>query len=334
MSKRHLRKYTVCYRWLIHEEPCTDSLKAIGPAFTGSSALDTTPRNFKQPNSAEARVLLLTELLEEILLYLPTHDIMAIRSASPLFYYCISRSLRLQARLFLRPSKDPVIYHKWFRQNLDSSGLPLGELHLEEVKLFPRANTKTAKVEFSCQPSPVQPARICPLIHLWNVPENQLPEGFTTPNLPTCSVGITATPDELGKFGTMMFADPPIYEVCSRLHYRHNLNPKCYITGQRTVTSDSPLTIHGFLDAAFRMKGFTDVHDRDDTGRLIHQQIEDSFEEAVAERIQLHGGYFDLVFNRTPIFIKGIEILNNDRWDFMVRKRAEQQQEALASERA
>ena len=241
----------------------TNSPKAAGPAFTGITAFDTDTFNIRRPNSASTRVVLLTELLEEILLYLPINDLMALRGASPLFHHCISHSPRLQTKLFLRPSKAPLTFYNWSWSRLDSNGLPVGDLHLQETKLLPRANTKTPYWESLCEPSPVQPARTCPLIHSWGIPKDQWPTELTDTDLPVTCVGIIATPEELARFGTMLFTDPPVYEVHAKLHYRHNRDANLYITGERHVKSEFPLTVHGFLDAAFRMPGDTCVHDVD-----------------------------------------------------------------------
>jgi hypothetical protein len=316
----------------------TNSPKAAGPAFTGITAFDTDTFNIRRPNSASTRVVLLTELLEEILLYLPINDLMALRGASPLFHHCISHSPRLQTKLFLRPSKAPLTFYNWSWSRLDSNGLPVGDLHLQETKLLPRANTKTPYWESLCEPSPVQPARTCPLIHSWGIPKDQWPTELTDTDLPVTCVGIIATPEELARFGTMLFTDPPVYEMHAKLHYRHNRDANLYITGERHVKSEFPLTVHGFLDAAFRMPGDTCVHDvgfRDvETGGVSQRHMANSsFEEAVADRIQLHTGYFNLVFNKTPIYLKGLQVLEDEQWDFMVDRRAEQQQHALAEKK-
>jgi hypothetical protein len=201
----------------------------------------------------------------------------------------------------------------------------------EEVKLIPRANTRTADMEFNCQIVPIPPVTICPLAQLWELKDDQLPTGFTAADSPARTVGISATSSELELYGDMILTDPPVYEACAKLWYSHSQIEGCYIVGERTVKSDFPLTVRGFLDAAFRMNGETSVHDEscDDpiAGVVLHN---DSFEEVIFEWIRALGGHFDLVFNRSPVCFKGVQILRSDEWVDEERKFAEQLREAVA----
>jgi hypothetical protein len=281
------------------------------------------------------RVLLLPELLENILLYLSTPELMVAHNASPFFRQCILHSPRLLMRdLWLRPRKAPLTWYKWSWQKFDEYGLPVDpeeEEVNEEVMLIPRANAKTADMEFTCQLAPAQPTTLCPLTQLWDLKADWLPKNLTADDPFTCFVGIIATPHELELFGDMIFTDPPIYEACAKFWYSHNRNRECYITGERTVKSEYPLTVRGFLDAAFRMRGETNVHDEscDDpvAGVLFHST---SFEEVIYEWIRQLGGHFDLVFNRSPVCFRGVSGLRSDQWVSEEKKFAEQVREAMA----
>lgn len=132
----------------------------------------------------------------------------------------------------------------------------------------------------------------------------------------------------------MIFTDPPAYEASASLLYTHSLNPESYITGERTVKSDVPLTVRGFLDATFRIQGVTRVQPMHCEGQVISSGVfgSKSFEEAVSERIRLHGGHFDLVFNRSPVCFRGIHVLSSREWVDEEEKFAEQVREAVAEE--
>jgi hypothetical protein len=224
--------------------------------------------------------------------------------------------------------------------NFDEHGRPVDPVEEglnEQVKLIPRANTKTAEMEFKCQLAPAQPVTLCPLAHLWDLEEEHLPRGFTAADFPTRTVGIIATPNDLELYGDMIFTDPPVYEARASLLYKHDWKPQCYITGERTVKSDFPLTVRGFLDAAFRMPGVTRVHEEvyfEDpaigSGVFRRKSFEEalSFEETVSERIRLHGGHYDLMFNRSPVCFKRVSILRHDEWVSEETKFAEQVREA------
>jgi hypothetical protein len=288
----------------------------------------TSVFKFRRPNSASSRVILLPELLEDILSYLSsTRDIMAAYTASPIFQICIFQSPRLKMRdLWLHPKKVPLTWYKWSWQKLDEDGF-----RVEEVKLVPRPNIKTADMEFTCQLAPTQPATLCPLAHLWNLDEERLPKGFQAADPPSCTVGIIATPSELELYGDMIFTDPPVYEACAKLWYSHNKNRQCYITGERTVKSEFPLTVRGFLDTAFRMRGEISVHDVECEAHVAGALLQDtSFEEVICEWIRQLGGHFDLVFNRSPVCFKGVSILRSDEWISEEKKFAEQVREAMA----
>jgi hypothetical protein len=236
--------------------------------------------------------------------------------------------------LWLCPRKVPLTWYTWSSQNIDKYGLPVnpeeGEDN-EEIKLIPRANIKTAEMRFTCQLAPAQPTTLCPLAQLWDLKRDRLPKGFTTDNSPMCAVGIIATPQDVDLYGDMIFTDPPVHEACAKLWYSHNRIQGCYFTGERTVKSDFPLTVRGFLDAAFRMRGETTIHDEslDDpvVGVVLHHT---SFEEAISEWIRQLGGHFDLVFNRSPVCFKGVSVLRSDQWVDEEKKLAEQVREALA----
>ena len=172
-----------------------------------------------------------------------------------------------------------------------------GKLSEEEVKLIPHANVKTADMKFSCQLAPAQPATLCPLARLWELKEARLPKGCAADD---CTVGITATLDEVELYGNITCTDPPVYEAHASLLYTHSVHPESYMPGERTVKSYVPLTVRGFLDAAFRMQGVTRVQRMRSEGQVISSGLfgSKSFEEAVSERIQLQGGHFAFWFQR------------------------------------
>jgi hypothetical protein len=278
---------------------------------------------------------MLPELLEEILLYLTTPELVAAHNASPFFRHCILHSPRLLRRdrwlLWLCPRKTPLTWYNWSWQKFNGHGFPVvGEV----VKLIWRANYQTADMEFTCQFAPVQPVRLCPLAHLWDLAADRLPRCLIADDSFTCSVGIIATPGEVELYGDLVFTDPPIYEACAKLQYSHSSHSQyqeCYITGERTVKSDYPLTVRGFLDAAFRMRGELSVHYEycdDPVAGVVHR--ERSFEEVVSELIRQLGGHFDLVFNRSPVCFKGVSVLLSDEWVSEEEKLAEQVRGTLA----
>jgi hypothetical protein len=274
-------------------------------------------------------------------MYLSTAELMATVNASPFFGRCVFHSPRLLRKnpwlLWLCPTRKVALtWYEWTWQKLDEYGLPIDPVESEtndEVKLVPRANSKTADMEFSCRIAPVQPITVCPLAQLWDLKKDQVPKGFTTTADSAIynTIGITATPSELELYGAMLLADPPVYEACAKLWYSHSAIPGCYITGERTVKSGFPLTVRGFLDAAFRMKGETTVvHDEkfdDPVAGVVLRS--DSFEEVILERIRALGGHFDLVFNRSPVCFRDVRILRSDEWVHEERKFAEQLREAL-----
>jgi hypothetical protein len=278
---------------------------------------------------------MLPELLEDILLYLTAPELVAAHNASPFFRHCILHSPRLLRRdrwlLWLCPRKTPLTWYNWSWQKFNGHGFPVVG---EDVKLVPRANSQTADMEFTCQLAPTQPVTLCPLAQLWDLKADRLPRCLTADDDPfTCSVGIIATPGEVELYGDMILTDPPIYEACAKLWYSHNRNRECYVTGDRTVKSDSPLTVRGFLDAAFRMRGEISVHDEDCedpvAGVLLHDM---SFEEVVSELIRQLGGHFDLVFNRSPVCFRGVSVLRSDEWVSEEGKYAEQAAQEKARE--
>jgi hypothetical protein len=165
-----------------------------------------------------SRVLLIPGLLEEILLLLPTLDLMVSYNASLVFRNCILASLGLQMReLWLRPKKAFLTWYMWTRQRLHPHGLAMEGEYCEKLKLVQLASNKTVDLEFKCQLAPVQPTTLCPLAQLWISREkrekNGRPRRAMENESHTSNVAIIATPAELELYGDMIFANPPTYEA-------------------------------------------------------------------------------------------------------------------------
>ena len=96
-------------------------------------------------------------------MYLSTAELMTTVNAAPFFDRCVFHSSRLLRKnpwlLWLCPTRNvPLTWYEWTWRKFDENSLPVdpaeGEVN-EEIKLVPRANSKSADMEFSCRIAPV-----------------------------------------------------------------------------------------------------------------------------------------------------------------------------------
>jgi hypothetical protein len=290
------------------------------PVFADLSAPNTTVLNLEQPNSAASKVLVTGELLEQILLCLSAQDLLTISGVNPIFNDCVRSSPKAQVKLFLRPSGEPQqIWYKSTYRGEDEFTATVDRLR----NLAPDERDPGYWLD-----PPLPMTKLCPLLQCIRGPENW----FYLPG--PRSMVITAGLDDLERFGDMVLTDPPCYSAHCRLYYRYSVEPTCWVEGQRSVNSKSPLTMRNLLDRTFRQQHDTHVRfpdpgpgnaARDDT-------VSTSFQKAIDEQCRLRGDHFELAPKLCSIQFHDLNFASSEYWTYMEdKKRAELEKKAPAS---
>jgi hypothetical protein len=291
--------------------------KDTKPTFGDLSAPSTTVLKLERPDSAVSRVLVTTELLEHILLYLSAQELIAIAGVNPIFDNCIRRSPKAQVKLLLRWSGEPQ--QIWYRS------LNRGQHGYKQTVELTR-NTGPDGMGLGQWDEPVTMSRTCPLLQ----PKVHGRPGKDTPHEGLAV--IVARLDDLERFGDMMLTGPPTYRIWCTLCYKHTVRPTCWILGDRWAQSESPLTIRGLLGGTLREPGLTMIrHEGADAGRSDRiTSTRGSFEEAIAEQYRLRGGSFELLPGACVVYLS-CNFAGSDYWAYMGGKRAKLDQSSPAS---
>lgn len=144
---------------------------------------------------------------------------------------------------------------------------------------------------------------------------------------------IVAEFDDLERFGDMIPTDPPSYRASCSLYYRRMVRPACWVHGDRSVRSKSPLTIRKLLDRAFRQQNHTTTQFVDpDTGKATRGTATcSSFQKVIAGQRRRRGGHFELVPNLCMIHFADFNFASCEYWAYMEEKRARLEQNAPVS---
>lgn len=295
----------------------TDIHKYTRPAFDDSSAPIASVLNLERPDNAASRVLTTAELLEQILLYLPTQDLINISGVNPVLLNCIRRSPEAQARLFLRPSGEPR--QTWYKSEDQGQ-----DDYKETVEL-----TRNIGPDGKCWDSPLSITKLCPLLRSMNRlcgPSRGLHPPSERP------VVIDATVSELERFGDMLLTDPPSYYARYTLVYKHMLRPTTWVSVEQFLSSSSPLTIRKLVEGAFREPRYTTVKhvNPDDFVGFEASPFYRcrSLDEVIAEEHGLRGGRFTLVPSSCMIEFEDLTLASTEYCAYIEEKRAELEQKA------
>lgn len=269
---------------------------------------------------ASAKVWNTTELLEQIISYLPVFDMVVISGVNKMSYNCFNSSKFAQSKLFLQPShraqsfwlycefRDSTNFRFELEGKIVAQSFELSEEEYEKIHI-----ARTAKIA-----KWVSAVALCPLLQLVDYQETSALGRIKRKGLYDERVILIGRPTENTKYANMILTDPPVHQVSAELTYKHTLHPLLMVRARRyVVDANSPLTFNTVVQSARQQVGDVFVHDpptATNNYKVSHFfKPNSSIDAEVLLKVQEYGGKFvldpknsELVFEDrrvTPTFV-------------------------------
>lgn len=182
------------------------------------------------------------ELLEAILLHVPMKQLFTIRRVSQQFRDCISTSVMLREKMFLRHGKPA---EKWTLRNLRAP--ETHGLKAQDVEFVPNSNIFVNDIRFVRE---VTPVRVNPLLTPF-VRRSGCDSALWLWHGPWEFLNITATQmlNKPGSWQDMFLVDQPLREISADLCWELNTSPATIVSidGEVELTCEEGFTVGSFF---------------------------------------------------------------------------------------
>lgn len=274
---------------------------------------------------AGPKVWYTTELLEQIISYLPAIDVIVTSGVDKTAYNCIVNSPvspLAQTKMFLCCSaRKREVW--WYCENTTRSARhPSFELPRKE-DAYP-GDQEFAKRFF--------PVALCPLLELEEQREESAMERIQRQNWRASrrqgeDANLICFPAEESKYIDMLLTVPSLPSVQADLAFAHDLNPALMMKAQILVVQDhSPITFRSLLDSARKGSGdliiFEPPCSLNNWSACHYLKRSRSVDDEIAQKMQEHGGHFKLDPKRSRVILDGAIVPSQLEWQQMDDKRA------------
>jgi hypothetical protein len=286
---------------------------------------------------ASAKVWNTTELLEQIISYLPAADIVVLSGANKMSYNCVNNSSFAQVKLLMRPSNlEPEVW--WYCQDRT--------LGRNRRGLCQRVRITGPSFELSGEGAllagRVLAVALCPFLRLPNHHEATALGRIKRQRWADSNwVTLAGAPIEDTKYAHMYLTDPPTTAVSAELVYKHSQIPSMIVKAKRCVGSK---TSHGFtfnemIKRVREEPGVVSVTEPPTSlneYRYLDNEWNDSYiNHEIREKVCKYGGHFVLDSTMSIIrFPYSIVVPSAEEWLEMDAKRVRNEEQSAESQSA
>lgn len=286
---------------------------------------------------ASCKVWYTTELLEQIISYLPAVDVVVASGIDKRAHNCANSSPLsplTQLTRFLHPGSHELDIW-WYC----------------EARLMPGRNVENQKPSFEVIPTgfgrpgthktpymkSVYPVTLCPLLqlndcHEENAIDRIMRQAWTNEDdydkwNDEC-VDMIACPTEDSIYAGMQLTHPSVPRIRAELTFTHDLDPMRMIQAKRVVVEQaSPITFRQMVASVRRQPGDLFVHEPpspSNNWKACHYVKHDSsISEEVAQQVQEHGGSFKIDPKKSRLELEVVVVPCEQEWLEMDHKKAE-----------